>query len=230
MNLREAGVRKPRPLLVCPPSRRDVARLRVGRKEEDIRVAARGKHYGVGHVGLDLPRDHVTRHNPTRPPIDDNDIEHFRTGVHGDRAKRDLTFQRLIGAEKELLARLPTRIESSRYLSATEGPVVEEPAVLARKGHPLGHGLIDDVDREFGQSVNVRLARPVVPPLHRVVKQAVNGVPIALIVLGRVDAALGRDGVRSAGRVVVGEALNLVSQVHRALPRRLRPRAPCPRR
>ena len=54
----------------------------------------------------------------------------------------------------------------------------------------------------------LRLAAAVVAALHGVVEEPVDAVAVALVVLRRVDAALGGDGVGPAGRVVEGEDLH----------------------
>ena len=87
------------------------------------------------------------------------------------------------------------------------------PAVFAREGHALRHALVDDVDADLRQAVNVGLARAEVAALHRVVKQAVDAVAIAMIILGGVDAALRGDGVRAAGGILEAEALDVVTQL-----------------
>src|SRR5581483_12397588 len=75
------------------------------------------------------------------------------------------------------------------------------------------HALVDDVDRQLGQAVDVGLPGAEVAALHRVVEQAVDGIAVAPVVLGRVDAALGGDGVGPAGAVVEGEGLHPVAEL-----------------
>ena len=64
-----------------------------------------------------------------------------------------------------------------------------------------------------GQPVDVGLARAEVAALDRVVEQPVDAVAVVLVVLGRVDPALGGDAVRAARAVVVAEALDVVAQL-----------------
>ena len=117
----------------------------------------------------------------------------------------------LVGAEQQLLAGLAPGVEGAGHLGAAEGAVVEQAAVLAGEGHALGHHLVDDVDRHLGQAVHVGLAGAEVAALDRVVEEALHGVAVALVVLGRVDAALGGDRVRPPRAVVVGEDLDVVA-------------------
>ena len=108
----------------------------------------------------------------------------------------------LVGAEQQLLAGLAPGVEGAADLGATERAVGEQAAVLAGERHALGRALVDDVDRHLGQPVHVGLAGAVVAALHGVVEEAVDRVAVVAVVLRRVDAALGGDRVRPAGRVV----------------------------
>ena len=132
-------------------------------------------------------------------------------GYSVHRARVHLPHQRLVGAEQELLAGLAARVERPRHLGATERPVVEEPAVLARERHALRDALVDDVDRHLREPVDVRLTRAVVAALDRVVEQAVDAVAVVLVVLGRVDPALRGDRVRAPRRVVERDDLDVVA-------------------
>ena len=111
----------------------------------------------------------------------------------------NLPFQRLICAEKKLLARLAARVESARYLRAAEGAIRQRPTVLTGKGNALGNALIDDVVADFRESINIGFACAKVSALHCVVEKAVNALAIVRIILGGVDATLRGDGVRATG-------------------------------
>ena len=189
----------------------DVGAHRVGREVEDVAVAARGQHHDVGEVGLDRAGDHVAGDDPAGLAVDQDQLEHLVAGVLRDRAGRDLALHRLVGADQQLLAGLPAGVEGARDLHAAEGAVVEQAAVVAGEGDALGDALVDDVGADLGQAVDVRLARAVVAALHGVVEEAVRGVAVLLVVLGRVDAALGGDRVRPARGVLVAEGLHVVA-------------------
>ena len=90
----------------------------------------------------------------------------------------DLPLQRLVGAEQQLLARLPAGVERARHLRAAERAVVEVAAVFARERHALRHALVDDVDADLRQAVDVGFARAEIAALHRVVEQAVDAVAV----------------------------------------------------
>jgi hypothetical protein len=110
-----------------------------------------------------------------------------------DASGADLTHQRAVGTEQQLLARLAARVEGSADLRAAEGAVGEQTAVFAREWHALRGALVDDPHRGLGEAVDVRLAGAEIAPLDGVVEQAVHAVPVVGIVLRGVDAALRGD-------------------------------------
>ena len=150
---------------------------------------------------------------PRGPPVDDDQLDHLVAGVAPDGAGGDLPLQRLVGADQQLLAGLAAGVERARDLYAAEGAVVEQAAVLAGERHALRDALVDDVGADLGQPIDVGLARAVVAALDGVVEEPVDGVAVALVVLGRVDAALGRDRVRAARGVLVAERLHDVPRL-----------------
>lgn len=81
----------------------------------------------------------------------------------------------------------------------------QEAAVFAGEGDALGDALVDDVHADLGEAVDVRLAGAEVAALDRVVEEVEDAVAVILVVLRRVDAALGRDGVGAAGAVLEAE-------------------------
>src|SRR5690606_21056100 len=162
------------PIFVRAPDRRDVRALRVRRQVEDVRVATRAEHYRVGNVRLDAPRQHVARHDAARHAVDDDEVEHLVTRVHLHLARGDLSHERLVGAEQELLAGLSACVERAGDLRAAEAAVRQVAAVLAGERHALRHALVDDVQADLGQPVDVGLAGTKVTALHRIVEEAVD--------------------------------------------------------
>ncbi len=198
------------------PARGDVGAHRVGRQVEDVAVAAVGEHDHVGEVRLDGAGDHVAGDDAAGPlvtgaVVDHDQLEHLVARVRRDGAGVHLPLERLVGPDQELLAGLAAGVERARDLHAAERAVVEQPAVLARERDTLGDALVDDVRADLGQPVDVGLARAVVTALDGVVEQPVDGVAVLLVVLGRVDATLGRDRVRPARGVLVAEGLHDVA-------------------
>ena len=156
----------------------------------------------------------VTMSRVTMPralAVDDDQLEHLVAGVHLDGAGRHLTLQGLVGADQQLLARLAAGVEGALHLDAAERAVVEQAAVLTGERDALGDALVDDVRADLGEPVHVGLAGAVVAALDRVVEQPERRVVVVAVVLGRVDAALGGDGVRAAGAVLVAEVLDVVA-------------------
>lgn len=110
-----------------------------------------------------------------------------------------------------MLSRLAAGVESTRNLHATEGTVVEQPAVLPRERDALSDALVNDRAAHLSQAVGVRFARAEVATFDCVVEQPLDAVTIVAVVLRCIDAALGRDAVRTAGAVLVAEVRDLVS-------------------
>ena len=157
------------------------------------------------------PGDQVARDDPAGPAVDDDELEHLVPGVHLHRAGGDLALQGLVGADEQLLSGLAAGVEGARHLHAPEGAVVEQPAVLAGERHALRDALVDDVRADLGEPVDVGLAGAVVAAFDGVVEEPVDRVAVLLVVLGRVDPALGRDRVRPPRAVLVAERLDLVA-------------------
>ena len=134
-------------------------------------------------------------------------------GEHFNVSLGHFLFQGLVGAQQELLARLAACVEGALELGAAEGAVVQQAAVFTAEGNALGHALVNDVGGNFRQAVDVGFTGAEVAALHGIIEQAVDGVAVVLVVLGRVDAALGRNGVGAAGAVLVAEALDVVAKL-----------------
>ena len=211
VDLRVAGVGEVGALAVRAPDGGGVASHRVGGQEEHVAVAAAGQHDGVGHVGLDLPGDHVAGDDAAGTAVDDDELDHLVATELLNRAGVHLTLKGLVGADEELLAGLSAGVEGAGDLHATEGAVVQQAAVLTGEGDALGHALVDDVGRDLRQAVDVVLTGAVVAALDRVVEEPVGGVSVVAVVLRGVDTALGGDGVRPASRVLVEEHLDVVA-------------------
>src|SRR5580698_3481344 len=161
----------------------------------------------------DLAGDEVAGDNAACFAIDHDEIQHLSPRIHGYSPGMHLPLQRLICAEQKLLARLSARVERSGDLRTAERAVSERAAVFTREGNALCNALIDDVDADLCQPVHVGLARAKIAALYRVVEEAVYAVAIILIIFCGVDAALGRDGMRTTGRILKAEALYVVSKL-----------------
>ena len=211
MDLRVAGVPEVGALAVRTPSGSGVASHGVGREEEHVAVATGTEHDCVGGPGLDLAVDHVAGDDATGAAVNDDQFDHLVARVHLDDARLDLAFQLLVTTDQQLLARLATGVEGALHLHATEGPGVQEAAILAGERNALGDALVDDVGADLRQPVDVGLAGTVIAALDRVVEQPVGGVVVVAVVLRRVDATLGRDGVGATGAVLVAEVQDVVA-------------------
>ena len=221
VNLRVARVRERCALLVCAPDRRRVAILGVRAQVEHVAVSTRREHDRIGNVRCDLAGVQIACDDAARMSIHDDDVEHLFVRVHAHRTQTDLTLERLIRAEQQLLTGLTTRVERARYLRATEGTIGEQAAVLTCKRNALRHALIDDVHRHLSEAIDICLTRAKIAALDGVVEQTTHTVAVVLIVLCRVDTALRCDRVRATRRIVIHKRRNLVTQLgHRRRCRR----------
>ena len=216
MNLREAGVGEQRAAFVRPPDGGGVGSLGVGGEIEDVAVAAGAEHHRVAEVGLDLPGHQVAGDDAARAAVHHDQVEHLGAREHRHLPGAHLPFQRLVGAQQQLLPGLAARVEGARYLRAAEAAVVQVARVFAGERHALRHALVDDVHRNLRQPVDVGFARAEIAALDRVVEQAVDAVAVVVVVLGGVDAALRGDRVRAPRRILEAEALDVVAQLAQA--------------
>src|SRR2546422_5849255 len=101
MYLREAGVGEKRAFLEGPPGRRDVATLRVGRKEKNISITARCQDDRISRMSSNLTRNQVARDDAFGMPINHDHIQHLGARKHSDRSQINLTAERLVRAEQQ---------------------------------------------------------------------------------------------------------------------------------
>ena len=103
-------------------------------------------------------------------------------------------------------------VEGTAHLCTAERTVVQQAAIVAGKRHALRHTLVDDGTADFCQTVHIGLTGTVVASLDGITEKAFHAVAIVLVVLGRVDAALGSDAVGAAGRVLDAENIHIEAQ------------------
>jgi len=170
VDLGEAGVREQGATPMRAPNRGDIAPLRVRREIIDVRVPTGREDHRVPGVGAHRAVDQVPHDDPACLAVDDDQVEHLRTGVHPHVAGADLARQGLIGAQQELLPGLAPGVERAGHLDAAERAVGEHAAVLAREWDALRGTLVDDARAHLRQAVHVGLARAKVPALDGVVE------------------------------------------------------------
>ena len=212
MNLRVAGVRHEGSAFVGAEGGHDIAAHGIGREIENVSVSAGGEDDGVGGVGTDFTGDEVADDDAFGLAVDDDEVEHLGAGVHGDSAFRDFLFESLVATDEELLSGLAAGVEGPLHLSSAERAVVEEAAVFAGERNALGDALVNDLGRDFSETVDVAFPGAEVAAFDGIVEEAVNGVAIVLVILGGVDPALGCDGVGAARAVLVAEAIDVVTK------------------
>ena len=213
MNLGVTRVSEISTLAVGPPGGGDIASHRIGRQEEDVAVPTGGQHHRIRHPRLDSTGDHVASHDPTCLAVHDDQFDHLVAGIHLHGAGLDLTLQRLIGPDQQLLTSLATGVEGTLHLDTTERPGIQQSTIFARERDPLRHALVDDVRADLGQAVHIGLAGPVITALDRVVEQSLHRVVVVAVVLGGIDATLGRDRVGPTRTVLVAEVQNVVASL-----------------
>ena len=164
-------------------------------------------------VALELAGHEVAGDDSAGFAVNHDEVDHFVAGVHFHAALGHLALEGRVGSEQQLLARLAFGVEGTAHLNPAERAVVEQAAVVAGKGNPLGHTLVDDASRNLGEAVHVGFAAAVVTPLYGVVKKAKNGVTVVLVVFGGIDSALGRNRVGAARRILKAKRLDVVAQL-----------------
>ena len=214
VDLSIAGVGKHSALVIDLDGCTTVARHGVGGEEVGIAITTGSHNNCVSRVALELAGNEVAADDATCTfytllVLDEDDVEHLAASVHGDVALLDLTVERRVGAEQQLLACLTLGIEGTRYLSATERTVGEGATIFTSERNALCYALVDDVVRYLSQTIDVGLTSTVVTALDGVVEQTIDRVTVVLIVLGSVDTALCSDGVSTARRILDAEALYL---------------------
>ena len=218
VDLHESGVGEISTLAIASHSGRHVAAHGVGRKEVGVAISAGGDYDSVSSEALELAGDEVLGDDTASAfhailILDKHELVHLIAVVALHFAGLDLTVERRISAEQELLAGLTLGIESTAYLSAAERAVGEQTTIFASEGHTLSHTLVDDIVRHFSQTIYVGFASAVVTTLHGVIEETIYRVAIILIVLGCIDTTLSGDGVSATGAILDAEIEHIESHL-----------------
>ena len=213
VDLCEAGVAEQRTTLIGLPGSAAVRGHGHGGKEEYVAVATGGQHHGMTEVAFKLAVDEVACDDAARPAIDHHQVHHLPAGVHLYRPLTDLLAEGTVGAEQQLLARLPACIKGAGYQCPAERAVVEKAAVIACKRNAARHTLVDDVVADLGQTVNIGFTGTVVASLYGIIEQPVDAVAIVGIVLGGIDPSLRGNAVSTARTVLDTEILHVEAQL-----------------
>jgi hypothetical protein len=213
VDLRVTRVCEGSTLLERPKRGCDVASFGVCRKIEDIAVTARGQDDGIRRMRSDFAGCQISSHNAPGLTINHDDVQHLCHWKHLAAAQPDLALQRLIRPDEQLLAGLPSRVEGSRNLGATERAVRQQSSVLSCEGNTLGHTLVDNVDADLCQAIDVGLASAEIAAFDRVVEQAVDAISVVRIVFRGIDSALSCNAVRAPGRILETETLDVVAKL-----------------
>ena len=195
------------------PSSRGITAHGIGRKEIYVTITSGGDYYRVSRVAFYFSSYKVTSDDSTCLTIYDNHVHHLVTVVHIYLTTGDLSVHGRISPQEELLPCLSFGIESTGYEYSTKRTVVEEPAVITSKRHPLSYTLVYDISRDLSQAIYIGLTRAVVTPFYGVVEEAIGRVTISHIVFSGIDTPLCSDRVRTTRRVLVSKSLYIVPKL-----------------
>ena len=209
VNLDVAGVGKSGAFFVADPGSGAVAVHGVGGEVVDVAVATCGKDDGMGGKAFDVAGDEVAGDDAAGASVDNDEVHHFVAFMEFDAATGYFAAKGTVGTEEELLAGLTAGIESAADLSTAEGAVVEESTIVAGEGYTLGNTLVDDAATDFSQTVDVGFAGTVIATFDGIAEKTLDAVAVVLIVLGCIDAALGSDGVCTAGGILNAEYVDI---------------------
>src|SRR5688572_4523799 len=104
-------------------------------------------------MGTDFACHQVPYDDPFGVPVNHDDIEHFGAWKHFHGAKADLSAERLVGPQQELLTGLAAGIKSAGDLGAAKRAVGEQSAVFTRERDALGDTLVDDIHADLGEAI-----------------------------------------------------------------------------
>src|SRR5882724_779553 len=130
MDLREAGIAEISAFFMGLPGCRYITAHGIRGQVEYITISAAAEQDGMAEMSFQLTGDQVAGNDAPGLPIDKDGIQHLVTGVHFYIAQGHLSFQGLVGADQQLLPRLPCRIEGPLYLYAAEGAVAQHAPVF----------------------------------------------------------------------------------------------------
>src|SRR6267142_3556586 len=173
MNLRVARICEESAFLVSAPRCGHVATFGIGRKEENVSIAARRQDDSISSMRSDFAVDQIASDNSFGMSVDHDELQHFCARKHLHCAQRNLPAKRLISAEEQLLAGLAARVKSARDLRATKRAIRQQTPVLAGERNALGDALVDDVCADLRKAIDVRLACPKITAFDGVVKEPV---------------------------------------------------------
>ena len=202
VNLNVRGICKVSTLAIALNGGGTVTTHSVCAQEIGITVSTSSDHHSIGAEANQLTCAEILGDDTTSATINDDHILHLITSVELHLTSLNLTAQRAIGTQQQLLTGLTFGVECTAYLSTTERTVGQHTAILTSKGNTLSDALVDNVIADLCQTINVGLTSTVVTTLHSIIEQAIDRVTIVLIALGSVDTTLGSDRVSTTGRVL----------------------------
>src|SRR5690606_27905161 len=163
-------------------------------------------------MSFDFACNKVSSNDSTSFSVYDNQIQHFVTVIHLDFTTTDLTVHSRISSQQQLLSGLSFCIKRTRYLCSTKRTAVQKASVFPSQWHSLSHTLVDDVSRNFSQTIYVGLSSTVVSSLYSIIEQTVSRVTVSLIVLSSIDTSLSCNRVSSSWRILKTKCFYVIAQ------------------
>ena len=120
VNLNIRGISHEGTLTIALDGSCAVATHSVGREEVGVTISASSDNYCIGAEANQLTCAEILGDDTTGTTINDYHVFHLITGVELYLASVNLTAQRAIGTQQQLLTCLTLSIECTAYLSTTE--------------------------------------------------------------------------------------------------------------
>ena len=163
-------------------------------------------------MSFDFASHQVSSDNSSSLTIYFDKVEHLMATIHFYFATSDLAIHGRIGPEEQLLTCLSFGVKRSWNEYTPKRTIVEQTTIIPRKRNTLCDTLINDICRDFCQSIYVCFSRSIVSTFYSIVKQAMDRVSISLIIFGCIDSSLCSDRVCPTWRILKTKCLNVVSQ------------------
>ena len=120
VNLCKAWICKTRTTAIRTESSGHITTNRISGQVVDIAIPSRAKQHRIRSPNLQFSSGKVTGNNTLGMSIDHNEVEHLLPHMHFHLSGGNLTTQRTVGTEEQLLASLPAGVKGTAYLSSTK--------------------------------------------------------------------------------------------------------------
>ena len=111
-----------------------------------------------------------------------------------------------------MLSGLSFCIKCSGHQSPSERTIVQQTTVFTCQWNALHHALVNNVGRNFGQTVHVCLTGTIIASFDSIIKQPESGISVALIIFCRVNSSLCCNRVRTTWRILKAKSFYVIAQ------------------